>query len=49
MAKGAFGGKQISFKGQTATMEEVFGPKDLTPPEMSKKLWEYVKKHGLSE
>jgi chromatin remodeling complex protein RSC6 len=46
--KGAFGGYTISFKGESATLETVFGVKPLPPSEMTKKLWAYVKRHNLS-
>jgi len=46
--KKAFGGYCISFKGQDATLEEVFGSGDIAPSEMTKKLWAYVKGHKLS-
>ncbi|MDD3159601.1 MAG: SWIB/MDM2 domain-containing protein [Candidatus ainarchaeum sp.] len=46
--KKAFGGYCISFKGQTATLEEVFGKTDITPSEMTKKIWAYVKKNDLA-
>ena len=47
-AKKAFGGYSICFKGQTATLEEVFGKGDIAPSEMTKKIWAYVKKHKIS-
>ena len=47
MPRLAFGGLQISFKGRTETVEEVFGTKDVTPAQMTKLLWEYVKTHAL--
>lgn len=43
----AFGGYAIDFKGQKATLEQVFGTKDITPPEMTKKLWDFVKANNL--
>ncbi len=49
MAKKAFGGYSISFAGQKATLEEVFGKSDLAPSLMTKKLWEYIKKNKLSK
>lgn len=48
MAKKAFGGYKICFKGCSHTMEDVFGRADLAPSEMTKKLWAYVKKHKLA-
>jgi hypothetical protein len=48
MAKKAFGGYSISFRGRKETVEDVFGSGSLAPSEMTKKLWAYVKKHKLS-
>lgn len=48
MAKAAFGGYAVDFTGRTDTLEDVFGSGDLAPSEMTKKLWAYVKKHGLA-
>jgi hypothetical protein len=45
----AFGGYTINFKGCDDTLESVFGSKPISPPEMTKKIWEYVKKHKLSK
>lgn len=46
--KKPFGGYTINFKGQTTTLEKVFGTKPITPSEMTKLLWTYVKKHKLA-
>lgn len=46
-AKKPFGGMTINFGGQTKSIEAVFGPKPVTPAEMNKKLWAYVKGHKL--
>jgi hypothetical protein len=46
--KKAFGGYCISFKGQTQTLEEVFGKGDVTPSEMTKKIWAHVKSNDLA-
>jgi len=48
MAKKAFGGYSIKFKGRKDTMESVFGSKPLAPSEMTKKLWVYIKRHKLA-
>ncbi|MBI2583224.1 MAG: hypothetical protein HYW25_01025 [Candidatus Aenigmarchaeota archaeon] len=48
MAKKAFGGYQISFKGRTETAEEIFGSHPIAPSEMTKRIWTFVKKHKLS-
>jgi hypothetical protein len=47
MAKQPFGGYSIDFTGRQETLEEVFGTADLSPSEMTKRLWDFVKKHGL--
>jgi hypothetical protein len=48
MAKrAAFGGARIGFEGRTETAEQIFGKQALTPPEMTKRLWDFVKKNGL--
>lgn len=46
--KKPFGGYSISFAGQTATVEEVFGKAPIAPSEMTKKLWAFVKGKKLS-
>jgi len=46
--KAAFGGYSISFKGCTDTLEAVFGNKPVSPSDMTKKLWAYVKKNKLA-
>jgi len=45
--KKKFGGYQVTFKGQKATVEEVMGTKDISPAQMTKKLWDFVKANGL--
>lgn len=47
-AKKAFGGYAISFKGCKDPVEKVFGEKPISPSEMTKKLWVYVKAKKLS-
>lgn len=49
MAKKAFGGYTISFKGCKDTVEKVFGSTPIGPSEMTKKIWAYVKKNKLSK
>jgi hypothetical protein len=46
--KKAFGGYSISFKGCDDTLESVFGSGDITPSEMTKKIWAYVKKNKIA-
>jgi len=43
-----FGGYNISFVGCTETLEQVFGKKGVTPSEMTKLLWKYIKKHKIA-
>jgi len=47
--KAAFGGYTNNFKGCTETMEAVFGNKPVSPSDMTKKLWAFVKKHRLAK
>ncbi len=47
MARKAFGGMKISFKGVDDSMEKVFGGTPITPSEMTKKIWSFVKRKGL--
>ncbi len=47
-AKKPFGGYVINFKGRSETLEEIFGSAPIAPSEMTKKLWGFVKKKGLS-
>lgn len=44
----AFGGYTISFRGEKATLEDVFGRSAISPSEMTKKLWAYVKRRRLA-
>ena len=46
--KKAFGGYSISFKGCEDSLQSVFGPGDITPSEMTKKLWNYIKKNKIA-
>ena len=48
MAKKAFGGYSICFKGCEDSMEKVFGTGKLAPSEMTKKLWHYVKSKRIA-
>lgn len=43
-----FGGYSIDFTNRHETMEEVFGKKNITPAQMTKTLWKFVKKHRLA-
>jgi chromatin remodeling complex protein RSC6 len=46
--KKPFGGYAISFSGRTETMEQVFGRGKVTPSEMTKKIWKFIKSKRLS-
>jgi chromatin remodeling complex protein RSC6 len=46
--KVAFGGYTINFKGCSDTLESVMGSKPMPPPEMTKKIWAYVKKKRIA-
>jgi len=46
--KQPFGGYAISFSGRTETVEEVFGKGSITPSEMTKRIWKFVKAKRLS-
>jgi len=46
--KKPFGGYAISFSGRTETVEEVFGKGSVTPSEMTKLIWKFVKSKKLS-
>jgi hypothetical protein len=48
MAKKAFGGYSICFKGRKETVEQVFGSGKIAPSEMTKKLWKFVKSKKLA-
>lgn len=48
-AKKPFGGYTISFKGCNESVEKVFGTDPVSPSEMTKTLWAYVKKNKLSK
>ncbi|MEM5872065.1 MAG: hypothetical protein QW051_04285 [Candidatus Aenigmatarchaeota archaeon] len=48
MAKKAFGGYTICFAGRKETLEDVFGKGKITPSEMTKKLWSFVKSKNLA-
>jgi len=46
--KKPFGGYSINFKGVKESLEDVFGSVALAPSEMTKKLWNFVKKKKLA-
>ncbi len=43
-----FGGYAINFSGRTETVAQVFGNKPITPSEMTKKIWKFIKSKSLS-
>jgi hypothetical protein len=43
-----FGGYEVCFKGRTDTLESLFGSAPMSPSGMTKRLWEYVKRHRLA-
>ena len=45
--KKAFGGYSVSFKNRVESLEQIFGRADIPPSEMTKKLWNFIKKKGL--
>ena len=47
-AKKPFGGYAISFKDRQESLEQVFGKTNITPSEMTKKLWKFIKSRKLS-
>jgi hypothetical protein len=47
--KKPFGGYSICFAGRKETLEEVFGKGKISPAEMTKKLWNFVKNKKLAK
>ncbi len=47
-AKKPFGGYSISFKNREESLEQVFGKANVTPSEMTKKLWKFIKSKRLA-
>ncbi|MCK4634526.1 MAG: hypothetical protein KAT37_01495 [Candidatus Aenigmarchaeota archaeon] len=46
----AFGNYKINFSSVgNVTLSEVFGTGDMSPPEMTKKLWAFVKQNNLGK
>jgi len=43
-----FGGYAVCFKGRTDTLEALFGSAPMPPSGMTKRLWDYVKRHRLA-
>lgn len=47
MAKGGLKNLTVNFKGCEETLEDVFGSKPIPVTQMTKKIWEIVKKKKL--
>ena len=43
-----FGGYTLSFKGIKDSVEDVMGSTDVSPSEMTKRLWDFVKSRKLA-
>ena len=43
-----FGGYRISFAERQETLVDVFGTRPLTPPQMTKFLWQFIKRRKKS-
>ena len=43
-----FGGYSINLSGRTETLEQIFGKKPVTPSEMTKKIWVFIKSRHLA-
>ena len=37
----------VNFKGRTETLEKIFGAKAIPVTQMTKKIWQVIKKHRL--
>lgn len=46
--KAPFGGYTINFGNSRHNLQDVFGKRPITPSEMTKKLWAYVKRYKLA-
>lgn len=47
--KKPFGGYNLNFTDCHETLEQVFGKKPITPSQMTKKIWNYIKYWGLGD
>lgn len=47
--KKPFGGYTIKFAGRKETVEQVFGKAPVTPSQMTKKLWKFIKGKRLAK
>jgi len=43
-----FGGYTIKFSGRQDTLEQVFGSAPVTPSQMTKKIWTFIKSRHLA-
>jgi len=46
-SKKPFGGTVILFKGREETIESVFGKKAISPSQMTKAIWTFIKRRHL--
>ena len=49
LKKPVFGGLNLDFNNCNQTLEQVFGKNKLTPPQMTRKLWKFIKKNNLGK
>ncbi len=47
MARGGLKKMTVNFTGMTDSLEKVFGAKPLPVTQMTKRIWEVIKKHKL--
>lgn len=47
--KKPFGGYAINFKGRKETMEQVYGSRPISPMDMTRKTWKFVKTKNLGK
>ena len=47
MARGGLKKMTVNFKGRTETLEKVFGSKPIPVTQMTKSIWQIVKKYKL--
>jgi len=43
-----FGGYVVSFENRYEELEDVFGNEPLTPAQMTKKLWKFIRRNKLA-
>jgi chromatin remodeling complex protein RSC6 len=47
MARGGLKKMTVNFKGRTETLEKIFGAKPLPVTQMTKKIWQVIKRYRL--